>query len=189
MADRDRVVWARFAHDPRDPQVAHLRASDRDRDVVRDVLGEAYAEGRLTAEELDERFERLAAAKTLGQLPVLVGDLVPVHALSPRAMAPRDLHAEAVRRYRQQRQNAFYGFLTPTLICWAIWAAVMFGHFPWPIFVTIGTFLPLARLVTSRQESIEHIERELERKERKRLEALERRNRRRLPPPFGLPGS
>ncbi len=188
MAERDRVVWARFAHDPRDPQVAHLRASDRDRDVVRDVLGEAYAEGRLSAEELDERSDRLSSSRTLGELPPLVDDLVPVLPWSSRSLATRDLHAEAVRRYRQQRQNAVYGFLTPTLICWAIWAATMLGQFAWPVFVTLGTALPLIRLVTSRQDAIDQIERELERKERKRLEHLERRNRRRLPPPFGLPG-
>lgn len=191
MADRprpDRVVWARFAHDPRDPQVAHLRASDRDRDVVGDVLGEAYAEGRLSAEELDERTDRLSRAKTLGELPGLVDDLVPLVSLREHSLAPRDLRTEAVRRYRQQRQNALYGFLTPTMICWAIWAAVMFGDFPWPVFVTIATGLPLLRLVTGRQEAIEQVERELERKERKRLEYRERKARRWLPPghhPFG----
>ncbi len=48
--------WERFDHDPRQPENAVLRAGDRDRDVVLDVLGSAYAEGRLTPAELDERF-------------------------------------------------------------------------------------------------------------------------------------
>jgi hypothetical protein len=185
----DRSVWARFTHDPRDPQVAYLRASDRDRDVVRDVLGEAFAEGRLTSEELDERIDRLTVSRTLGELPGLMGDLVPMHPAYSGSLVPRDLHTEAVRRYRQQRQGAIYGFLTPSLICWAIWAAVMFGEFPWPVFVTLAGGLHLVRVLTTRAEIVERIERDLERKERKRLEYLERRNRRRLPPPFGLPGS
>ena len=51
-------IWERFSLDPRHPENARLRASDRDRDVVSDLLGTAYAEGRLTPEELDERSDR-----------------------------------------------------------------------------------------------------------------------------------
>ena len=62
-------MWERFPHDPRLAANAPLRASDRDRDVVTDVLATAYSEGRLTREELDERSDRAASAKTLGELP------------------------------------------------------------------------------------------------------------------------
>ena len=44
-----------FTEDPRRPDAAALRASDRDRDVVLGVLAEGYADGRLTKEEYDER--------------------------------------------------------------------------------------------------------------------------------------
>src|SRR3954447_10077226 len=41
-----------------------LRASDADRDQVAALLSAAYAEGRLTREEHDERLEQVIVAKT-----------------------------------------------------------------------------------------------------------------------------
>jgi hypothetical protein len=46
----------------------------------------------------------------------------------------------------------------------------------------IGTGVHFTRLVTSREDSIRSIERSLERRERKRLDAHLRRQRRGLPP-------
>ncbi|MEU8463729.1 DUF1707 domain-containing protein [Streptomyces sp. NPDC029003] len=54
---------------------AGLRASDADRDRIADILGQALAEGRLTAEEHHERLDSLYAVKTVGELEVLVRDL------------------------------------------------------------------------------------------------------------------
>lgn len=54
---------------------AELRASDADRDRVADLLREALAEGRLTAEEHAERVEGVLAAKTVGELEVFLQDL------------------------------------------------------------------------------------------------------------------
>src|SRR5687767_7685509 len=70
-------VWHEFALDPRDPAHAGLRAADADRDVVRRVLGDAYAEGKLDREEFDERTDVVATSRTLGQLPAIIDDLVP----------------------------------------------------------------------------------------------------------------
>jgi hypothetical protein len=168
-------TWNRFTVDPRHAANAHLRASDADRDVVTDVLGTAYAEGRLTSEELDERTDQVARSRTLGELPPIIDDLVARSDLVPTRAS--DLRAEAEVRYRNQRTNAFWGFLTPTLICWAIWAAVG-GGFPWPIFVTIASGAKLVQLVTTPSDSIAGIQRELERKERKRLESRRKRDRR-----------
>ena len=55
----------------------NLRASDADRDQVATVLSTAYAEGRLTREEHDERVEQLMVAKTFDDLIPITGDLVP----------------------------------------------------------------------------------------------------------------
>jgi hypothetical protein len=55
----------------------HLRASDADRDQVATVLSTAYAEGRLTREEHDERVEQLMGAKTFDDLIPITRDLVP----------------------------------------------------------------------------------------------------------------
>jgi hypothetical protein len=54
----------------------HLRASDADRDRVATVLSTAYAEGRLTREEHDERIDQLMAAKTFDELIPITRDLV-----------------------------------------------------------------------------------------------------------------
>lgn len=61
----------------------HLRASDGDRDQVSTVLSTAYAEGRLTREEYDERLDALLAAKTFDDLVGLTRDLVVVGGTSP----------------------------------------------------------------------------------------------------------
>ncbi|PWS46083.1 hypothetical protein DKT74_07830, partial [Streptomyces sp. ZEA17I] len=52
-----------------------LRASDADRDRTADILREALAEGRLTADEHAERVDLVYRAKTVGELQPLVRDL------------------------------------------------------------------------------------------------------------------
>lgn len=59
--------------------VAELRASDADRDRIADMLREALAEGRLTADEHAERVEGVLAAKTVGELEAFVRDLSLIH--------------------------------------------------------------------------------------------------------------
>jgi Domain of unknown function (DUF1707)/Cell wall-active antibiotics response 4TMS YvqF len=56
-------------------QARDLRASDTDRDRVLALLAEAMGDGRLTAEEHAERVQRACAARTLGELAELTGDL------------------------------------------------------------------------------------------------------------------
>ena len=55
-----------------------MRASDSDRDQVAGLLSAAYAEGRLTREEHDERLERVVVARTFDDLVPLTADLVPL---------------------------------------------------------------------------------------------------------------
>ncbi|RKS72003.1 cell wall-active antibiotic response 4TMS protein YvqF [Actinomadura pelletieri DSM 43383] len=57
--------------------VRDLRASDADRERVVAVLSEAVADGRLTADEHADRVSRAYAARTLGELTGLTGDLGP----------------------------------------------------------------------------------------------------------------
>ena len=52
-----------------------LRVSHADRDQVAESLRVAAGDGRLTAEELDERLERALTARTYHDLAVLVADL------------------------------------------------------------------------------------------------------------------
>ena len=72
MADADPP-----APEPRDPaaQRIALRAGDTDRDAVAAMLRIAAGEGRIDLSELEERLGLVNAAKTYGELDLLVADL------------------------------------------------------------------------------------------------------------------
>lgn len=57
------------------PHSHALRIGDADRQEAVDLLGEQYAQGRLTREELDERTDAAWSAKTRGDLAPLFVDL------------------------------------------------------------------------------------------------------------------
>jgi hypothetical protein len=165
-------VWQEFEHDPRDPAYATMRASERDRDVVRDLLATAYADGRLDREEFDERTAAVNAAKTYADLvpPIrdLTADAVPARLVR---LPAADLQRKARLYYAAQLRESFFGLLVPNLICWAIW--YMSGHdgFIWPIFVTIPTGLNFLRVALSRGQIIDNRIEKLQRRQDKELEA------------------
>ena len=170
------VPWHEFARDPRTPQARPLRASHRDRAVVQDVLTEAYADGRLTRDELDERVAAAEQATTLGELTALLADLAPTEPTSRDEVVLRDpdaLHAQAPARFRSQRREALIGFLVPTVVCWAIWVATSVGvgqrYFPWPVFVTLVTGRNAARYLFGQEGIVAQQRRSLERRLEKRL--------------------
>ncbi len=57
------------------PMTPSMRASAADRERTVDVLKAGFAEGRLTRDEYDERIGRAYAARTYGELNVLIADL------------------------------------------------------------------------------------------------------------------
>ena len=67
---------------------SELRASYDDRDRVVELLRVSAGDGRLTAEELDERLELAMTARTYGELTKLVADLPAEGAVVSPAMAP-----------------------------------------------------------------------------------------------------
>src|SRR4051794_13546306 len=80
-----------YAPEPRPDRTSHdtvdagpaaagraLRASDAARGQVAALLSAAYAEGRLTREEHDERLGQVLAARTFDDLIPLTADLVPL---------------------------------------------------------------------------------------------------------------
>jgi hypothetical protein len=69
-----------------------LRASDADRERVVTLLGDALADGRLTAAEHSERMEQAYTARTLGELTGLTIDLIPAEA-QPIRVDSGSLHA------------------------------------------------------------------------------------------------
>jgi hypothetical protein len=57
------------------PDRRNLRVSHEDRDQIAEQLRVAAGDGRLTADELDERLESALTARTYGELEALVADL------------------------------------------------------------------------------------------------------------------
>lgn len=183
-------IWEQFPHDPRQPEHGRLRASDRDRDVISDVLGTAYAEGRLTPAELDERSDAVAQARMLSELPAIIDDLVApspttTH-LTPLSPAHREV---AERRYRRLRLVTQIIFLVPTLICWVVWLSLRIGGvdtFAWPIFPTLGTSIPLLIVMASHKEIVAASEARLARRDQRAMQRLQSRSApRTLGPPSG----
>ena len=84
---------------------AGLRASHGDRDRVVEVLRMAAGDGRLTAEELDERLEAALTARTYDELAALTTDLPAIPDSAPGASVPEpkdlariDCHGSSVTR-------------------------------------------------------------------------------------------
>lgn len=171
-------AWDRFEQDPRSPHTARLRAADRDRDVALDVLGQAFADGRLDREEYDARSAAVSAAKTLGDLVPLLDDLVVDSSAALVARpggvpATADLHEQAVRRWARERREALTGLVTVSVICWTIWAVIMPGGFVWPIFPMLAQAVVVLRTQLQKQDIIEKNEHKLAEKQAKRAKELE----------------
>jgi len=90
-----------------------LRASDADRQRVADVLSDAYADGRLSMDEFNERNNTVWASKTLGELVPITADLggapATVVAGAGRPLVRVDnvpaLHTYAILSTRKQPQD------------------------------------------------------------------------------------
>ena len=158
--------WESFRLDPRQPANAPMRASDADREIVRGLLADAYTDGRLNQDEYDDRLNTLYASRTLGELPTLVSDLVPANSppARPAALAPAELRARGARKWRKDVEEAFAGFLIPTIICTVLWIAITGGGFFWPVFPMLIFGINLLRTVVQREAVIDREVRRLEEK-------------------------
>ena len=159
-------VWKQFDHDPRIPANTTMRASDRDRAVIETVLADAFAEGRLTRSEYDERAEAAMTSRTLGELLPLVDDL-PV-ARAPQS-SPASVREQAVRKWEADRREALMGLIGLSALLWTIWAVTMFGGFPWPLFPMGFALMNLVRVVVNKRDIIEEHAKRIEKKQRKEL--------------------
>lgn len=101
-------------YDPRTgPRDRSLRVGDRERDAVTEILRQHHVDGRLDADEFQERVERCMAAKTYAELDALIADF------------PRE---DAVRRAPRGRRWPLPVFILPL----ALVAAIVAGaHGAW----------------------------------------------------------
>ena len=174
------VPWDDFTSDPRRPDNASLRAADRDRAVVLAALGDAYADGRLTRDEYDERATLASTAKTLGDLAPLLADLVPSAPARPGTELDRTtsdaLQARALRHWERQRTEAINGFLFIAVVTWVIWLATSGPtSFPWPVFPSLFVGLRIPQVLLNKRDIVDREREKLERKERTARGALESR--------------
>jgi hypothetical protein len=190
-------IWREFANDPRSPAYASMRAADADRDVVLRALGEAYAEGRLDAAEFDERSSAVQKARTLGELPAFLADLVPPPNVAPhpptalssmRPLTPERVEAEAVARWEKSRREAFTMWVFVSVVCWVIYLATSFPGHPWPVYPMVGTSLPVLGTLIQRKDMIASNRRKIIAKHQKALakdakrRALEQQRREQIEP-------
>jgi hypothetical protein len=111
--------------------MSELRASDADRERSAERLRAAAAEGRLTAEELEERLERAFSARTESELTPLVADLPPAASPSAPPAAPER------RRRRGPDPDHLRAYIAVNVMLVAIWALTGAGYF-WPIWPILG---------------------------------------------------
>jgi hypothetical protein len=101
-----------------------IRASDQERESVIDVLRDAYADGRLTLDEFEERTSAAYAAKMRADLWELTADLPaepllgadlnqPWQTARPHAVPP-------AHRTHQARRDRPLGHLLPILFIWIV---------------------------------------------------------------------
>jgi hypothetical protein len=100
---------------------SELRAADADRERTAERLRTAAAEGRISAEELEERLEVALTARTYAELERLVGDL-------PAARPPAP---------RRRRSAELQTFVATSVLLVAIWALTGAGYF-WPVWPILG---------------------------------------------------
>jgi Domain of unknown function (DUF1707) len=109
-----------------------LRASDADRERVVETLRRHTAEGRITAEEFDERMTAAYGARTLGALAELTTDL-PVdlaeHAQRQKALVKKAKPGRSVSRKVREDVSGLAGLGVFLTVIWVISGA---GYF-WPV--------------------------------------------------------
>jgi hypothetical protein len=111
-----------------------LRASDADRDRVAERLRQAAAEGRILAQELEDRLATALRARTYGELDAVVADLPG----APVAHRPRPRGAQLVLA---QPVAVVAVAVAVTLVAFVLAAVVLAGLFAfsgvWFLFVMV----------------------------------------------------
>jgi hypothetical protein len=112
---------------PPDKPMPYLRASDADREAAVEKLRVAAVEGRLDADELDQRLAAAYAARWTSELERLTADVTPPAAPPP----PPAIYAQpVVPRYSQTNGLAVASLVASMVWMWWIGsiAGVVFGH-------------------------------------------------------------
>ncbi|GAA4283102.1 hypothetical protein GCM10022261_06330 [Brevibacterium daeguense] len=179
----DSAVWLTFSADPR--AEGALRASDRDRGRVFEILGGAFAEGLLDVDEHAERLEAAGEIKTLAEIVPLLEDLVrpadiPAPGTAPLVRpeiaaldehddeiptTPEGIDATALELYRADLRRMAISSAAPSLLTVAIWLVISIASreliFFWPAFVILGTGMGVFSTVMAKDSIIKQRKRML----------------------------
>jgi hypothetical protein len=144
------------------------RASRADREQVVDALKAAFVQGRLTADELDERAGQALAARTYAELAALTKDLPADPAPAPQP-APGRQQAPARRPQNTTASRAVKvgaGAIGVTVI--AVGAAIAVAGEPAAAAVIAVFMVVLAAVATAVVASLIHVALKLESRQRSR---------------------
>jgi hypothetical protein len=139
---------------PGDPR---LRASDADRERTAQLLREHHAVGRLTAEEFDERLNKVFIAKTVGELDELLADLpaidlyqLPSAGIRPTRRGGPGLNRRDPGALLSERTLPWITWATGSALAVVLWMAVglLIGGaawIPWFVLVILPWWVVLER--------------------------------------------
>jgi hypothetical protein len=121
---------------------SRMRASDQDRERAAQMLSDAYAVGRLTRDELEERSAAVYAAGTWGELDDLTADI-------PIMWEEVSLWSDVVVRRGLRRpddRRLVWPLLTFALVLGAILASLAQSAVAWTaaVLIPLTLLLPLA---------------------------------------------
>lgn len=156
-----------------------MRAADNDRQAVADQLKAALDEGRLDLHEYDERLQQAYAAKTYGELEVLLTDLPTARGVAGPAVTPQ---GHLTRRWLMHVWSGYVPTVAITTLIWLVssiasqellyfWPVWVAG--PWGLYLLWETVSGLTQHEPQKwQAKIDKAERKKQlKKDRKALES------------------
>jgi hypothetical protein len=124
-----------------------LRASDAERERVVEILRQHTAEGRITADEFEERMTAAYAARTMGALAELTTDLPVDLAEHTRRQSELAKRAKPRKPLARQMREDFSGLIGLGVILTTVWV-VSGGGYYWPAWpLGIIAAITLSRLI------------------------------------------
>ncbi|HXW86917.1 MAG TPA: DUF1707 domain-containing protein [Streptosporangiaceae bacterium] len=125
----------------------NMRISDADRERVTARLRDHYAEGRLTADELDERITATLNAKTVGDLRPIMADLPEPGPVGPQAgpmpqqQDPRYAYQRGPRLVPVALLLLLFSLLILPGAGWAFFAFIKIALLAWLVLCVAGIFV------------------------------------------------
>ncbi len=120
------------------PIQAVQRVGDAERDRVAGLLTEATGDGLLDLAELDERLDRVFAARTAADLALVTADF-PAGWLRERdRQATSLMRSAAVRRSFTGHLRSYILVMAGLILVWLAVGATAGSWYPWPVWPALG---------------------------------------------------